>query len=108
MGLVGLLLWSVSKADINLSSPTPGVSTGICRVKTVSLDYLSQTATIYYGFIDGNGSFTVQGGSFTIPFPAPTPGVLGTIKQAAEKTLAGYSSGTVGVITPVAIGTVVP
>ncbi len=95
-------------ADVILVQPTPVASVDRVRVVTIILDYRAQVATVYYARTDANGETAGGGGSVTVPFPNPTPGVLGTLRTAAEKTLAGYPTGGMGEATPVAVGTVTP
>lgn len=93
------------KAGVNLAVSTPVSAVNTCKIKNVCFDYQGNTITVYYGYFNPDNK-QIDGGSISVPFPNPTPAILGTIKQGIEKALAGQNA-VLGV-TPIAQGTVVP
>lgn len=110
IAFAGLLYWAtgkIARADATLSVPTAVASVSKLRVDSVLINFNTQTATVSFSFTDNNGTER-GGGSKEIAIPQPTPAAIGNIMQAVTKSLCGYGSGSLGAITPVAVGTVVP
>lgn len=115
LGLIALAALAVAyayeiksaSADATLSTATAIPNVTVLRVDSVTLNFLNQTATVSYSFTEAGGP-EHGGGSRTIPFPHPTPGLIGNIMQAATKSLCGYPSGSMGATTPAAIATAIP